>query len=55
MLSISEKRPVVDFIRIPGLFDLDVAYPESQDGGPPLANALREKLGLRLERKADGG
>lgn len=51
LLSIAEKRPVVDSTGIAGLFDFDLAYSESEDGGPSLATALREKLGLRLERK----
>jgi uncharacterized protein (TIGR03435 family) len=51
MLSIAEKRPVIDSTGITGLFDFDLTYSESEDGGPSLATALREKFGLRLERR----
>jgi uncharacterized protein (TIGR03435 family) len=33
------------------LFDFDLTYSESEDGGPSLATVLREKFGLRLERR----
>jgi uncharacterized protein (TIGR03435 family) len=56
LLTKAEGRPVVDLTGIPGLFDMDLRYtPElgrtDAEGGPSLIAALREQLGLRLERR----
>jgi uncharacterized protein (TIGR03435 family) len=56
LLTKAEGRPVVDLTGIPGLFDIDLRYtPElggaASEGGPSLVAALREQVGLRLERR----
>jgi uncharacterized protein (TIGR03435 family) len=55
LLAKAEGRPVVDFTGVAGLYDFDLTYTLETDAtdqaGPSLATALREKLGLRLERR----
>lgn len=54
LLTKAESRPVLDMTGITGLFNFDLRYtpePNDVDGGPPLATALTEQLGLRLERR----
>jgi uncharacterized protein (TIGR03435 family) len=55
LLTKAEGRPVLDSTGIGGLYDFDLSYtPETaatDEAGPSLATALREKLGLRLERR----
>jgi uncharacterized protein (TIGR03435 family) len=49
-LTAKLERPVIDATALQGKYDIELYWSET-DGGPPLAQALHDQLGLQLEQR----